>query len=167
MHLIFKDEIVQRVILGYTKSIEKRNPFALMHNKKSNLLKTPFAFLLLLYTPCAFRPAILWKPHFIFTTSYDYFKLLPRLRLAFLHVFYLCVLKERKTDFTLLDLKSEIHIILISKAWFAHCIIQFSRNRCGLDISFEHCIDFAMKYWCAFRCTQWKYCFSSGFQLNR
>ena len=81
-------EIVQRVMLGYTKSIEKRNPFALMHNKKSNLLKTPFAFLLLLYTLCAFRPAILWKPHFIFTTSYDYFKLLPRLRLAFLHVFY-------------------------------------------------------------------------------
>ena len=145
-------EIVQRVMLGYTKSIEKRNPFALMHNKKSNLLKTPFAFLLLLYTLCAFRPAMLWKPHFIFTTSYDYFKLLPRLRLAFLHVFYVWVLKERKTDFSLLDLKSEVHIILILKAQYAHCIIRLrnkyskSWNRLGLDICFEHCIDFAMKY---------------------
>ena len=151
-------EIVQRVMLGCTKNIEKRNPFALMHNKKSNLLKTPFAFLLLLYTHCAFRPAILWKPHFIFTTSYDYFKLLPRLRLAFLHVFYVWVLKERKTDFSLLDLKSEVHIILILKAQYAHCIIRFfqctsgrnkfskSWNRLGLDISFEHCIHFAMKY---------------------
>ena len=119
-------EIVQRVMLGYTKSIEKRNPFALMHNKKSNLLKTPFAFLLLLYTLCAFRPAMLWKPHFIFTTSYDYFKLLPRLRLAFLHVFYVWVLKERKTDFSLLDLKSEVHIILKLKVQYAHCIIRFS-----------------------------------------
>ena len=115
--MILDAEIVQGVILGYTKRVEKRNPFALMQNKKSNLLKTPFAFLLLLYTLCAFRPAMLWKPHFIFTTSYDYFKLLPRLRLAFLHVFYVWVLKERKTDFSLLDLKSEVHIILILKAW--------------------------------------------------
>ena len=128
-------------MLGYTKSIEKRNPFALMQNKKSNLLKTPFAFLLLLYTLCAFRPAILWKPHFIFTTSYDYFKPLPRLRLAFLHVFYVWVLKERKTNFSLLELKSEINIILILKAWYAHCIIRF---RLGVNISFEHCIDFSI-----------------------
>ena len=108
----------------YQKHREKES-ICINAEQKSNLLKTPFAFLLLLYTPCAFRPAILWKPHFIFTTSYDYFKLLPRLRLAFLHVFYVWVLKERKTNFSLLELKSEIHIILILKAWYAHCIIRF------------------------------------------
>ena len=161
--------------MEYTKSIEEKNPFALMHTKKSNLLKTPFAFLLLLYTYCAFRPSISWKSHFIFTTSYDYFKLLPRLRLAFLHVFYVWGLKERKTDFSLLDLKSEFHIILILKTWYAHCIVRFFQcgilnkefskkwNRLGVNVSFEHCMDFAMKYWCSFRCTKWRYCFSSGF----
>ena len=97
--MILDAEIVQGVILGYTKRVEKRNPFALMHNKKSNLLKTPFAFLLLLYTLCAFRPAILWKPHFIFTTSYDYFKPLPRLRLAFLHVFICMGFKRKENKF--------------------------------------------------------------------
>ena len=107
----------------YQKSREKES-ICINAQQKSNLLKTHFAFLLLLYTLCAFRPAILWKPHFIFTTSYDYFKLLPRLRLAFLHVFYVWVLKERKTNFSLLELKSEINIILILKAWYAHCIIR-------------------------------------------
>ena len=124
----------------YQKHREKES-ICINAEQKSNLLKTPFAFLLLLYTLCAFRPAILWKPHFIFTTSYDYFKLLPRLRLAFLHVFYVWVLKERKANFSLLELKSEIHIILILKAWYAHFIIRF---RLGVNISFEHCIDFSI-----------------------